>query len=245
MRIAVALIVMGVALVGGFLAAPPQPQPGYTSIAAEHGTCDPDGVTVGYATTFSSSPAPAGYRVTDVRVGGISSACLGTDVSVALTQAGAELATGGPVEIAGDTTMVPMRSPPLAQAVDGVRVAISGATGVPVPGWCLPRTFDSSMAGSVAAERLVGTALPDLIVGLAGDDELVGLGGGDCLAGQSGHDVLIGGSGGDVLLGGAGSDILRGGRGRDALRGGTGVDTCHGGRGRDSFVSCEKVSGRP
>jgi Ca2+-binding RTX toxin-like protein len=245
MRTAIAIIVVGVALVAGFLGVRPQPQPGYTSIAAEHGTCDPDGVTVGYTTTFSSSPAPAGYRVTDVRVGGISSACLGTDVSVALTQAGAELATGGPVEVAGDTTMVPMRSPPLAQAVDGVRVAIWGDTGVPVPRWCLPRTFDSSMVGTGAAERLVGTALPDLIVGLAGDDELVGLGGGDCLAGQSGHDVLIGGSGGDVLLGGTGSDSLRGGRGSDTLRGGTGVDTCAGGRGWDRFVGCEAVKGEP
>ncbi|MDF2813689.1 MAG: glycoside hydrolase family 16 [Microvirga sp.] len=112
----------------------------------------------------------------------------------------------------------------------------------------------SSMVGTDAADRLMGTVKNNWIDGGHGHDVLYGghgndtLSGGsandapwwlgtgnDTLHGQNGDDKLSGGGGDDGLLGGAGNDTLYGDAGRDKLTGGTGADILRGGSGADTF----------
>lgn len=61
--------------------------------------------------------------------------------------------------------------------------------------------------GSIASDRMQGSAHADIINGIDGDD------------------ILIGAAGNDTLIGAAGDDTLTGGGDDDTLNGGTGVDT--------------------
>jgi Ca2+-binding RTX toxin-like protein len=81
--------------------------------------------------------------------------------------------------------------------------------------------------------RLAGTAAADTLIGLGGDDTLSGRGNADRLRGGNGNDTLKGGAGNDKLNGGGGTDTLLGGGGADTLLGEGGNDTLNGGGGND------------
>ncbi len=119
-----------------------------------------------------------------------------------------------------------------------------------------------AIAGTPAADHLVGTRRKDVICGFAGRDTVVGRRAGDVLTGGAGRDRVRGGRGRDGLHGGPGRDRLNGGRGQDRLKGGRGRDRltggpgrdlidggpgrdlCRGERGRDRFRSCERISAK-
>jgi Ca2+-binding RTX toxin-like protein len=67
----------------------------------------------------------------------------------------------------------------------------------------------------VAVEDLEGTSFNDTLAGDTAANRLYGGEGNDSLSGRAGNDILFGGDGNDVLLGGSGSDILYGGAGFD------------------------------
>jgi peptidoglycan/xylan/chitin deacetylase (PgdA/CDA1 family) len=90
-----------------------------------------------------------------------------------------------------------------------------------------------TIAGTHAAERILGTDGPDVIHGRGGDDFIFGLGGNDVICGGSGDDRLFGGAGRDALVGNGGDDRLEGGTQRDLLYGIDGSDTLLGQDGPD------------
>ncbi|MBU2944317.1 calcium-binding protein [Shimia thalassica] len=89
----------------------------------------------------------------------------------------------------------------------------------------------SSVFGTEADERLVGSVLDDTLNGGDGSDTLIG---------DAGHDILIGGETEydlrDVIYAGAGNDRVDGGYGNDELRGDAGNDTIAGGFGADTVI---------
>lgn len=87
--------------------------------------------------------------------------------------------------------------------------------------------------GGPGPDRIEGGAGPDRLWGGPGADRIWGGAGNDRLWGGGGPDRLWGGAGDDLLFGGAGDDVLRGGAGDDVLRGGPGDDRLFGGRGDD------------
>jgi Ca2+-binding RTX toxin-like protein len=111
-----------------------------------------------------------------------------------------------------------------------------------------------TFAGTVRADKMIGTANDDIVYGYAGNDKIstgggadviyAGLGndiaaagdGDDYLQGNAGRDVLDGGNDDDEIDGGAGNDKLNGGNGADVLDGGAGADNLTGGTGADLFV---------
>jgi hypothetical protein len=87
------------------------------------------------------------------------------------------------------------------------------------------------------AKPTVGSMAPDRMHGSAGTDFLRGRRADDVLLGGSGRDCLYGGAAGDTLWGGAGKDLLRGGRGPDRIRARDGKrDVVHCGRGDDVAI---------
>ncbi|MEP3634400.1 MAG: calcium-binding protein, partial [Shimia thalassica] len=89
----------------------------------------------------------------------------------------------------------------------------------------------SSVFGTEADERLVGSVLDDTLNGGDGSDTLIG---------DASHDILIGGETEydlrDVIYAGAGNDRVDGGYGNDELRGDAGNDTIAGGFGADTVI---------
>jgi hypothetical protein len=97
------------------------------------GACDPDGVTVGYAVTFRDDLSPKGYRVSEVRVHGISSDCIDHEIAVALTSGSDIVARSWGTTISSESMSLPLRSETLARLIDGVQVKIDDATLPPAP----------------------------------------------------------------------------------------------------------------
>lgn len=96
--------------------------------AAVIASCDADGVTTAYTTTYNTT-GTAGYKVTTVTVAGLANACDGKAIEVRLTGAGnASLqAVSKTVETdAGSTsTTLNFGSTTLAESVTGVHIVIS------------------------------------------------------------------------------------------------------------------------
>ena len=115
------------------------------------------------------------------------------------------------------------------------------------------------VAGSAAANVILGNNGDETLDGGAGGDVILGRGGDDLIIGgrdslasrdinntidvadledqtesDDGNDSLYGGAGNDVILGGQGDDILDGGAGDDTLSGQAGVDVFRGGAGVDT-----------
>jgi Ca2+-binding RTX toxin-like protein len=91
------------------------------------------------------------------------------------------------------------------------------------------------IAGSDAAETLIGGWGKDVLDGNGGNDKLAGGAGADRLYGYNGNDYLNGGSSGDRLEGGAGNDTLAGESGADRFFTLDGEpDVLFGGTNRDS-----------
>lgn len=94
-------------------------------------SCDTDGVTTSYATTYTAA-GTAGYKVGDVVVGGIADACDGATMSVTLTN-GSDASLGDAtttVDVSsagGDTsdTVSLAADNVLAESVTGVHVVIA------------------------------------------------------------------------------------------------------------------------
>ena len=64
-----------------------------------------------------------------------------------------------------------------------------------------------NLAGTNAADTLVGDGVGNMIIAFVGADQLEGRGGNDTLSGDAGNDTLFGGSGADQLFGGADIDL--------------------------------------
>lgn len=96
--------------------------------AAVVASCDTDGVSVSYTTTYSAA-GTAGYKVADVTVGGINNACDGQDISVNLTGAGnaslQEVSSSVPTDAGSTSLTLSFGSSTLAESVTGVHIVIS------------------------------------------------------------------------------------------------------------------------
>lgn len=131
----------------------------------------------------------------------------------------------------------------------------NGAVSTPPAGFDeTVRSYEHSLTGTGAGERIGGTGAADRIDGMDGDDILFGRDGDDALHGSVGDDKLTGGGGADFLdggsgfdrlygdlgldklCGGAGGDLLKGGDGNDWIAGGSGSDRLYGEGGADTFV---------
>ncbi|MEH7876849.1 peroxidase family protein [Rhizobium laguerreae] len=113
----------------------------------------------------------------------------------------------------------------------------------------------ATIAGTAAADVLLGTASGETIAAFGGNDVAIGGAGADIMRGddgddflnaEAGNDLVFGGAGNDDVLGGDGNDMLYGDAGSDRIFGdagndmfqtGTGNDTAHGGDGNDMFVA--------
>ena len=91
--------------------------------------------------------------------------------------------------------------------------------------------MDGDRDGMVA-----GTDAAECIMGEGGNDSIKGMGGNDNIDGGPGGDTLYGGAGDDTLDGKAGDDTLYGGAGLDELIGGTGNNTLDGGEDEDIVI---------
>ncbi|MGQ0678994.1 MAG: calcium-binding protein [Actinomycetota bacterium] len=219
-------------LAGGLIVTAAGPRIGLNWVpVAFSGFCQDGAVQTSYATAFGSG----GYRVSSVSVEGISPACLGADLSVAVKGSGSILAAAGPIVISGITQVVPLSPAPLASAVDEVEVTIFDPDAVPVPPECTGMEFDAFQEGNDLSSILTGGAGRDLLLGRGGADILRGNAGADCLDGGTGSDRIEAGRGADVLIGGEGADRLEGGDGNDTLYGGEGADRLEGGDGNDTL----------
>jgi Ca2+-binding RTX toxin-like protein len=112
----------------------------------------------------------------------------------------------------------------------------------------------SMLAGSAAADRMLGSGKNDWIDAGAGADTVLAGSGDDTVFGGSSNDRLFGGAGADTLYGsggddkfygGSGADDLRGGAGNDLLRGGAARDFLRGGEGADVFEFTSLSDSRP
>lgn len=96
--------------------------------AALVASCDTDGVTTSYTSTYSAA-ATAGYKVGNVTVGGISDACDGQSMTVTLTgAAAAELGAvtqAVPVAVAFTNVLDFSSEAVLSEDVTGIHVVIS------------------------------------------------------------------------------------------------------------------------
>jgi trimeric autotransporter adhesin len=93
------------------------------------------------------------------------------------------------------------------------------------------------LAGTAAAETIIGTGDNDTIDAGAGNDTVFGRLGNDTLIGGDGADTLNGEGGNDTLLGGADVDVLNGNAGDDVLDSGSGNETLiNGGTGNDTYL---------
>ncbi|MFP5361133.1 MAG: hypothetical protein ACLGI5_00210 [Thermoleophilia bacterium] len=96
--------------------------------AALVASCDTDGVTTSYTSTYSAA-ATAGYKVGNVTVGGISDACDGQSMTVTLTGAAdAELGAvtqAVPVAVAFTNVLDFSSEAVLSEDVTGIHVVIS------------------------------------------------------------------------------------------------------------------------
>jgi Ca2+-binding RTX toxin-like protein len=96
-----------------------------------------------------------------------------------------------------------------------------------------------TVAGTGAAEELLGTDGPDVICGGGGDDVVRAGDGFDLVYGGAGNDVLEGQDGDDLLFGEGGDDGLDGGPGFDGLFGGPGTDACSPGADGAFMTQCD------
>lgn len=80
------------------------------------------------------------------------------------------------------------------------------------------------LIGTIARDKLTGSAGPNTLWGRGGHDELFGGDGNDVLHGEAGNDRLDGGNGDDTHNGGDDNDTLFANAGADAYNGGTGTD---------------------
>jgi Ca2+-binding RTX toxin-like protein len=88
----------------------------------------------------------------------------------------------------------------------------------------------------VGIENLAGTFAADTLIGDDNANYLDGMGGGDLIEGNGGDDYIYGGGeggghGGNTLRGGDGDDLIYGGLDSDVIEGGAGNDVLHGGAG--------------
>ena len=216
---------------------------------AGEGSCDVDGVTVSYAVSFHSDPAPARYRVDTVTVGDISRTCADATLTVTLTggaSAEALVPSSGPAEITLPSAPYAWTSdstgssilPPVAEDVVDVHVVLDGGQ-VPIPQECRTLRLQHVLIGTTGNDlgdnALLGTVRGDLIYGQNGDDRLTGAQQTDCLVGGPGNDTLLGDEQNDVLLGDEGNDQIDGGNGDNVVYGGAGDDTILGGNGKDEL----------
>jgi Ca2+-binding RTX toxin-like protein len=229
-----------------------------TPLAGE-GSCDVDGVDISYQTTYVSTAAPAGYRVTGATVTDIADpSCNGAELRVDLLDGTTVRASATEIVGTEPTASVTFTAPALAEEVDNVHVELAGGE-VPIPQQCRPMRLDRVRVGTTGDDVIPGSNDRDLVFGLGGDDRIDGGNLGDCLdggdgadrldggtsddilVGGPGNDTLIGGEGKDELYGGDGDDVLTGAQGNDRLDGGPGHDRCSGGQGTNHFTSCEVI----
>jgi RTX calcium-binding nonapeptide repeat (4 copies) len=116
-----------------------------------------------------------------------------------------------------------------------VRILAAGACRNPFAGRPSQAT---TVSGTFAGDRMLGTPRREVFRGGAGDDCLVGGLGNDLLRAGEGDDRLSGGGGPDSLYGDAGRDRLAGGGGPDRLLGGAGADLIRAVDGRRDLVRC-------
>lgn len=129
--LAVTLAIVGVAGLGiasaAQLSLTTAPLGAGTEIVA---TCQGEAtITVDFSTAWATSPAPQGYRVTDVRLTGVAASCAGKTFSMRLLDAaGAAVGPELTGTLASGTTTVPISSAgrPLAQTVAGVALVVHG-----------------------------------------------------------------------------------------------------------------------
>jgi Ca2+-binding RTX toxin-like protein len=121
---------------------------------------------------------------------------------------------------------------PISQSALGTPAPVSLSALVVAPtakkGAC-----DVPFIGTIAADRIDGSADGDIEYGQAGDDYMNGQAGDDCLYGLDGNDTMLGDDGLDLVVGGNGKDAGYGGDGNDRLYGVAGVDRLYGDRGDD------------
>ncbi|GAA3215743.1 hypothetical protein [Microbacterium terregens] len=91
-------------------------------------SCDTvGGVNVSYTTVYDATASQ--YKVSSVTLSGVDAACNGQAVKISLYgAAGAELGTASGAAVTGANTFTVVAPTPLAQAVTGAAVVISGVT---------------------------------------------------------------------------------------------------------------------
>jgi hypothetical protein len=103
-----------------------------TSLGADDqvvASCDTDGVTTSYSTTYTATPTP-GFKVGNVTVGGIDPACVGKSMTVTLvnaSNASIGTTTQAVTTDAGFINVVSLSSSnALAESVTGIHIVING-----------------------------------------------------------------------------------------------------------------------
>jgi Ca2+-binding RTX toxin-like protein len=159
----------------------------------------------------------------------------GCEVINGVTQgAGGGGSTGGGGGSSGSpgAPAAPSNLIPISQSALGTPAPVSLSALVVAPtakkGAC-----DVPFIGTIAADRIDGSADGDIEYGQAGDDYMNGQAGDDCLYGLDGNDTMLGDDGLDLVVGGNGKDAGYGGNGNDRLYGVAGVDRLSGDRGDD------------
>jgi Ca2+-binding RTX toxin-like protein len=149
--------------------------------------------------------------------------------------AGCETVNGvGPGGGSGDpgASTPPPSQLPVTQAPPGTAAPVSAGALV-VPPTAKQGACRVPFIGTIAADRIDGSADGDIEYGQAGDDYMNGQAGDDCLYGLDGDDRMLGDDGLDLVVGGNGKDAGYGGNGNDRLYGVAGADRLYGDSGND------------
>ncbi|WP_319824186.1 calcium-binding protein [Thalassovita sp.] len=90
--------------------------------------------------------------------------------------------------------------------------------------------------GGSLADLIAGTNAAEVMLGRGGDDWIFGNGGKDTIKSGNGDDMVFGGNGGDKIRAGNGNDTVFSESGWDKIRGGNGADWIEAGDGNDRIM---------
>lgn len=175
-------------------------------------SCDFDGVTSNYGTTYNR--AAKRYDVTTVTVSNIASSCAGAKLTVALyatpppfTASALVSQFVSPLPNNPGTVTVTLPAGTSASLVYGVHVELAGGS-VQIPAACQSMSFNNIVVGTPSSDVLTGTNKNDYMVGLAGNDSYSSQNADDCVWAFDGSNTITTGNGTSVVIAGNGANAV-------------------------------------